>query len=314
MTEPILKTVPPAAGKADVLRVTWGGLIVNLLLTGLKLVAGFVGASQAVVADAFHSLSDLSTDVAVLVGVRYWSAPPDKTHPYGHGKIETIVTASIGLALAAVAAGIGYSALATLHEKDAGHPGWIAFAAAAVSIVTKEALYRWTVRVGRRAKSPAVVANAWHHRSDALSSVPAAAAVAVAVFFPSWSFVDHVGALVVAMFILQAAWAIIKPTLGQLVERSASTDVRDRIERIVLDTPAVRSTHAIRARYVGSGLQVDLHIQVEPQMSVLDGHEVARQVRRRLTEQGPDVTDVIVHLEPYLPDGADAGTPARKEE
>ena len=310
--------MPPSdpAGQDDhgIRRVTWVGLVVNVLLSAGKLLAGWAGASQAVVADAFHSFSDLSTDVAVLVGVRYWTAPADKTHPYGHGKIETIVTASIGLALAIVAAGIGYNALATLHDQDAARPKGVAFLAAVASILLKELLYRWTVVVGRRAKSPAVVANAWHHRSDALSSVPAAAAVAVAIFVPTWGFIDHVGAIVVSLFILRAAWTITAPALGELAERSASGDVRDQIERIVLDTPAVRSTHAIRARYVGSGLQVDLHIQVDPQMSVLDGHEVARQVRRRLTDQGPDVTDVIVHLEPYLPDGANAGTPARKEE
>ena len=310
MTSP--ETISPVSESTrlhhrDIRRVTWVGLLVNLALGVGKLLAGLAGASQAVVADAFHSFSDLSTDVAVLIGMRYWSAPADKSHPYGHGKIETIVTASIGLALAVVAGGIGYNALATLQHQDVARPGGVAFLAAVASIVLKELLYRWTVVVGRRAKSPAVIANAWHHRSDALSSVPAAAAVAVAIFFPTWSFIDHVGAIVVSLFILQAAWTITAPALGQLADRSASADVRRQIERIVLDTPAVRSTHAIRSRYVGSGLQVDLHIQVDPEMSVLDGHEVARSVRRRLTEQGPDVTDVIVHIEPDLSRNADAG-------
>ena len=156
------------------------GLLGNVATSALKFVAGFIGSSQAVVADAVHSLSDTVTDIAILVGVKYWSAPADDCHPYGHRRIEAMVTAAIGMALAVVAFGIGYNAIATVREEHLEPPGWIAFLGAMVSIVVKEVIYRWTTSVGRRAKSSAVLANAWHHRSDALSSIPAALAVVLA--------------------------------------------------------------------------------------------------------------------------------------
>ena len=284
---------------AEVLRVTWVGLGANIALSILKLAAGIIGRSQAIVADGVHSLSDSSTDVAILVGVRYWTQPPDEEHPHGHRRIETVVTVFIGVLLAAVAAGLTYNALATLHERDAGSPGVIAFAAALVSIVSKEMLYRWNLSVGKRIKSPAVIANAWHHRSDALSSIPAALAVAGAAVSPSWSFLDHVGAVVVSLFILQAAWRIAWPALGQLVDTGATRMDRERIRTIALGTDGVEMVHAIRTRHIGSGLQVDLHILVDGRLTVREGHDISRAVKQRLLSEGPDVVDVVVHLEPY---------------
>lgn len=283
---------------AAVRRVTLVGLATNVALSGLKFAGGILGHSQAVVADAVHSLSDSATDLVVLVGVRYWSRPPDEAHPHGHRRIETVVTASIGVILAAVAAGLAYNALATLPARHANPPGWIAFAAAVLSIVSKEVLYRWTVRRGKRLRSSAVVANAWHHRSDGLSSVPAALAVAGAALHPAWSFLDHVGAVVVSLFILQAAWRITWPALGQLVDAGASRKERERIRDIVLATSGVGRLHALRTRYVGAGLQVDLHILVDGQLTVRQGHDISETVKRRLLDQEPDVVDVLVHIEP----------------
>jgi cation diffusion facilitator family transporter len=286
---------------AQVRWVTWVGLVINLMLSALKLTAGIVGASQAVVADAIHSLSDGVTDVAILVGVRYWSKPPDAEHPHGHRRIETLVTGMIGLLLAGVAVGLVYNALVTLREKHGAPPGWIAFAAAVVSIISKELLYRWTIMMGRRIKSPAVIANAWHHRSDGLSSIPAAVAVAAAALSPGWSFLDHVGALVVSVFILQAAWSIMAPALGQLIDTGVSKDARDRIRSVALAVDGVKLVHAIRTRHVGSGVQVDLHVKVDGDMTVRKGHDISEVVKRHLIADGPDVVDVIVHLEPYEP-------------
>jgi cation diffusion facilitator family transporter len=239
------------------------------------------------------------------VGARYWYRPADESHPYGHRRIETLVTTILGGSLVVVAAGIGYQAISTYAEPDAGPPGWIAFAAAALAIVTKEMIYRATIAVGKRIKSSALSANAWHHRSDALSSIPAAAAVAAAALDPSLAFLDHVGALVVAVFILQAAWKIMTPALRQLVDAGAPKEDRESIMKIALDTEGVELVHAVRTRYVGSGLQVDLHVKVDPEMSVRDGHRIAEEVTKRLTAEGPDVLDVVVHTEPYEP-GDDA--------
>ncbi len=289
-------------------RITLIGLVLNVVLTSFKFVAGILGHSQAVLADGVHSLSDMLTDLMILVGTRYWYRPADESHPYGHRRIETLVTTILGVSLVAVGAGIGYHAIASYKEEHAVPPGWIAFAAAALSIVTKEIIYRWTIAVGRRIKSSALSANAWHHRSDALSSIPAAAAVAAAALKPSLVFLDHVGAIVVAIFILQAAWKIMSPALGQLVDAGAPKEARERIREIALATEGVRLVHAVRTRYVGSGLQVDLHVKVDPEMPVREGHRIAEDVTRRLLALGPDVFDVVVHTEPYG-GGDDASEP-----
>lgn len=280
-------------------RVTWLGLAANLFLSVFKLLAGIAGGSQAVVADAVHSFSDSSTDVAILVGVRYWAQPPDETHPHGHGRIETLVTTFIGIMLAAVGLALIYNALATLHERVGASPGWIAFAAALVSIVCKELLFRWNLAVGRRIRSCALVANAWHHRSDALSSVPVALAVAGAAISPSWAFLDHVGAVVVSLFIFQAAWRITFPALERLVDVGASRREREVIQEIAADTHGVRAIHALRTRHIGAGLQLDLHILVDGDMTVRRGHDISEAVKERLLALGPEVVDVVVHLEPY---------------
>jgi cation diffusion facilitator family transporter len=282
----------------DVRKITWIGLIVNILMSALKLTVGIVGSSQAVVADAVHSMSDITTDVAVLVGVRYWSLPPDEGHPYGHRRIEAIVTVGIGALLGAVGILIAYNGIASVRDEHIRQPGLIALAGALLSIVTKEILYRWTLAVGRRTGSSAVRANAWHHRSDALSSIPAALAVGVAAIKPGLSFVDHVGAVVVAMFILDASWRIMKPALAELSDRGAPGDVIARIGEVAASTDEVLNVHAVRTRRMGPGVMVDLHITVDGKMSVTHGHYVSELVKRRIKGEVAGVIDVVVHLEP----------------
>jgi cation diffusion facilitator family transporter len=284
---------------SEIRRVTLVGLVINVALSALKFAAGILGNSQAVLADAVHSLSDTATDVAVLVGVKFWSKPPDECHPYGHRRIEFLVTIFIGLLLAVVALGLSYNALATLHEVQTRPPGAIAFFAAVVSIISKELLYRWTITKGREIKSTALIANAWHHRSDGLSSIPAAVAVAGAALVPRLSFLDHLGAIVVSMFILQAAWKIVRPSVEQLVDRGAPEEICRGIEQLAFATPGVQDVHAIRTRHIGSGIEVDLHVLVDPTLSVEEGHEISEEVKRRLIEYVSDVVDVVVHLEPY---------------
>jgi len=282
----------------SVRNITWLGLFVNLLLTVFKLIVGFIGQSQAVVADAFHSLSDMATDFAVLFGVRYWEAPADQDHPYGHHRIQTLITLSIGLALVAVALGIGYNALVTLREKHLSHPGWIALSGPLLSIILKEFIYRRTVRIGLATKSPAVVANAWHHRSDGLSSIPALIAVLLSALNPAWGYFDHIGAVAVSLFILKVSWDIIKPELQELTEHAASQRELDEIRSILQNLNEIHSYHKIRTRKMGAAILVDLHIQVDPRLSVLQGHEISKKVKNALIEKGPNIIDVIVHLEP----------------
>jgi len=283
---------------AAVRRITWIGLVANVLLAAAKITAGLVGRSQAVLADGVHSLTDMATDIAILVGVRYWSAPADEDHPYGHQRIETLVTVGIGLSLASVAVGLALHAIDLLHGGREGTPGWIALAAALLSIVSKEALYRWTVVVGRRIHSTAVIANAWHHRSDAISSLPAALAVGISLASPQWSFLDAVGAVVVCIFILQASWRILKPAVSELVDRAAPHPVRERLSSLAASVPGVLEVHGMRSRYSGSFLEIDLHVRVRGDLSVREGHEIAESVRRVLLEDGPRVKGVVVHLDP----------------
>ncbi len=284
-------------------RVTWAGLVGNVFLAAVKFLAGVVGRSQAVTADAVHSLSDTTTDLAILVGVRYWSAPADECHPHGHHRIETVVTVGIGFSLAAAALFLGYTALRSLREADHTTPGSIALVAALISIAGKEGLYRWTLAVGRRVKSSAMVANAWHHRSDALSSLPVAVTVGACLVDERWAFLDHVGAACVSLFILGAAWKIVRPALGELVDTAAPEEVRRRVTEIALETKGVKEVHAVRTRYAGSQLRVDLHVLVDAEMTVREGHEISGAVKHRLLAYGPDVIDVVVHLEPYGPGG-----------
>ena len=284
----------------DIKKVTWVGLFVNFILAAIKFIVGILGHSQAVVADAVHSISDMVTDIAVLVGVKYWSAPPDKDHPYGHWRIETIITGFIGLGLAAVAVGIGYNAIETLKDHCIETPKWIAIIGALVSIIVKELLYHWTVKIGRKVKSSALIANAWHHRSDALSSIPVLLAVGISVIKPEWAFVDHIGAIIVSLIILKVSWDIVFPALKKLSDSGASVKEKEQIRSLAMQVDGVKDAHAIRTRNVGRGLFVDMHVLVDGNISVSEGHSISEKVRDEIINKGPDVLDVVVHIEPYI--------------
>ena len=287
-----------AAREKTVRKVTWVGLLANLFLAGFKFIAGIIGKSQALIADAIHSLTDLTTDIAVIAGSHYWSRPPDDDHPYGHKRLETLVTVFIGVVLFAASIGIGWKAISTLQQKHASPPGWIALVAAFVSIICKEAIYRWTAIIGKRVKSPALAANAWHHRTDALSSLPVLVAVAGAKAFPSWSFLDRLGAVVVSIFILHASIKIIWPGVSELIDAGVPTETRKKIRALALKNEDVLQVHDIRTRYISSSIQVDLHIVVDGTITVREGHVIADDVRDRIIEEIPEVLDVIVHVDP----------------
>jgi cation diffusion facilitator family transporter len=283
---------------AYLLKVTAIGLVINVLLSAFKFLAGYYGRSQALIADSIHSLSDTTTDVALLIGVHYWSQPPDENHPYGHQRLETLVTVFIALVLIGAAVAIGWEAMRSLHVEHSEPPGLIAVVAAALSILIKETLYRWTAAAGRHVKSPALAANAWHHRTDAVSSLPVLVAVGGSLVFPSWSFLDHVGAVVVSIFILHAASGIIWPALRELVDSGAPSEIRKAINDIARQNSGVEQVHGIRTRYVSSSIQVDLHIVVDGALAVREGHEIAEDVRKRIIQDIEQVVDVIIHVDP----------------
>lgn len=283
--------------------ITVWGLVSNLCLSGMKFTTGILANSQALVADGVHSLSDSTTDIAILIGAPIWSAPADAEHPYGHGRIETLITAFIGLVLGIVGLALIYNAITTFQEPHLKNPGWAAFVIACVSIIIKESLYQWTMRVAKNYRSTALMANAWHHRSDGLSSVPVALVVLGTKIHPSWTFLDHIGAVVVSLLILQAAWKIIWPALRQLSDAGASLAEQKELYSLVMAIDGVKDVHALRTRNIGTGLQVDLHLQVDPNLSVREGHVMAGIVKSRLLAEGEDVVDVLIHIEPYEAEG-----------
>jgi cation diffusion facilitator family transporter len=283
-----------------VLKVTWIGFAGNLILSILKGIGGYLGHSHAVMADAVHSLTDIVSDIAILIGARYWSKPADDTHPHGHRRIETVVTVGIGILLFLIATSMAVDGLRNIQSPEATPPGWIAFWAAFISLVVKEGLYRYTYEAGEKIRSIALIANAWHHRSDALGSIPVLIAVLVAKLKPGWEFVDSVGEVLVSILIFQAAFKIIIPGLNKLVDGGAPEEKLTHIEELVLCTEGVKSFHKLRTRYVGShSLAIDLHIQVEGELSVTEGHDICGAAKARILKGIPEVVDVIVHLEPF---------------
>jgi len=294
-----VKESPSAEEKVQVVRrITFAGLLADVAIAVAKAVAGVLFSSQALVADAVHSASDLVTDLAVVFSVRYWVAPADENHPYGHGKIEALVTLFISVALAFAAWELARNAVAALLRGETeALPGAVALVVALASIVLKEILFVLTRSAARRAKSTALEANAWHHRSDALSSIPVAAAVAVVWMFPSLWWVDAVGALIVSVFIVHVAWKLARPALQEMTDAQIE-DKAAAVAAVAAGVPGVRGVHKARARRYGSMFQADIHVQVDGALSVVEGHEIGHAVKEAVVAAGLDVDDVVVHVEP----------------
>lgn len=286
-------------------RVTWVGFGLNLVLTAFKLFAGVVGHSGAMVADAMHSLSDFATDIVVLVGFRFVSKPADRGHDYGHGKYETLATAVIGGALLLAGASILWGgACKVWHSIKGGHleaPGGIALVAALVSIVTKEWLYRYTVATGKRINSQAVIANAWHHRSDAFSSIGTMLGIGGAlVLGEKWHILDPLAAVVVSVFIIKVAIDISSGSIKELMEESLSDEVEGEILRIVAAFQGVTHPHNLRTRRIGMDIAVDLHIRVDGDMRVEDAHEITSGIEREIRGRFGPSTFISIHIEPAI--------------
>lgn len=285
--------------ESNVRKITFIGLLINIFLFIIKLILGIFGQSQALTADAFHSLSDFTTDFSIIFGVKLWSKPPDERHPYGHRRIETIVTIIIGVILIIAAVSLGYNAILSLKGAPQGPPQFIAFIGAVISIISKELLYRWTIKTGKKEKSPALIANAWHHRTDALSSIPVGVAILVTLIDEKLAFLDQLTALVVSIFILYAAYKLIKPSLLEIIGTGFSEKNKNLVQSLILSIKEIRSVHGIRSRQMGSGWFVDLHIQLDAEITVEEAHKVVESVKDILLEKGPDIIDVMVHVEPY---------------
>ncbi|MBR4836896.1 MAG: cation transporter [Bacteroidales bacterium] len=288
----------------EIYKVTLIGSAVNMFLLVFKFVAGILAHSGAMIADATHSLSDFITDIIVLVFVKLGNRPKDKSHDYGHGKYETLALTIIGLALMAVAIGIivnGSTKIAFwLRGGTLEEPGILAFWAAIVSIVMKEAVYRYSIIKARKLDSKAVEANAWHHRSDALSSIGTAVGIGGAIFFgDKWEILDPIASVVVGAFIVKVAFGLLKDGIGDLLEQSLPDKVEDEIIQLVNELPGVNAPHNLRTRRIGNHYAIEIHIMMDGDITLREAHDKATEVEELLRKQYGDETHVAVHVEPF---------------
>ena len=290
---------------AAIRRVTYIGMVGNILLSGLKVAVGLLAGSMGLVADGIHSLSDCLTDVAVILGVHLGSKKPDPEHPYGHGRLETFSTAFIAIILIGVGGGMIYHAslaIARMHREEMETVTISSFVIgiALLSVVLKEALYQWTRRVAVQTHSTALYANAWHHRSDALSSVAVViGALAVKFGYPHG---DQLAAIAVGLMIILVGVKVFGGCLHELSERAADEQTVEKITSILESESRIRQWHRLRTRSVGREIFIDLHILVDPELNITEAHEISDTLERDLHQQITRPVNVIVHVEPDLPE------------
>ncbi len=287
----------------EILRVTLWGSACNALLTAFKFVAGFLSGSAAMIADAVHSLSDFLTDIVVLVFVRISGKPQDESHDYGHGKFETLASLFIGMALIAAAIGIIANGARQIALCISGEtlqvPGAIALWAALISIAVKELLYQYTRRSGRRLESQALVANAWHHRSDALSSIAAAVGIGCALLFgEKWAVLDPVASVVVGAMLVKVAVELFKESILELTDSSLSAEMEKEIHDIICECPGVVEPHNLRTRRIGKETAIEVHVRMAGDMQLNDAHDKVSDIEKRLRERFGAGTFVTIHMEP----------------
>lgn len=279
-------------------RITWIGAGANAVLIVMKFIAGVMGNSQALIADAVHSVSDFFTDAVVLLGLRFGRKPPDADHHFGHARIETMASAVVGISLIAVAFYLGYRAALNVYMHVENHPTWLALAGAAVSIAVKEALYQYTVIVGKRIRSQAVIANAWHHRSDAFSSVAVFIGVGGALIKPGWHVLDAYAALLVSFFIAKVGSEVLWGALREMADTAPRKEVLDKIGVCVREVPGIQEMHDLKVRSIGGIYYIQVHIVVDKNMSVARSHQILNEARKCLHRDMNNIGEIIVHVDP----------------
>lgn len=283
--------------------VTLTGSAVNAVLIILKFIAGILGRSSAMVADAVHSLSDFVSDLIVLIFIKIAGKPQDKGHDYGHGKFETLATLIIGLLLIGAGIGLMVNGIETVIRSLGGEvlerPTLLALIVAIVSIASKEWLFRLTRSVGKKVNSQAVMANAWHHRSDAISSLGTLIGIAGAMFLGErWRILDPIAAIVVSILIIKSGCDIVKPCIGELLEASLPEEKEKEIERLVLGVPGIEAIHHLRTRRIGNGIAVDFHAKMDGALTLAEAHEYATAAENAIRHEFGDNSIINIHMEP----------------
>jgi len=284
-------------------QVTWTGAAINVVLSFAKIMAGFAGKSSAMIADGIHSLSDLITDVIVIVFFRISDAEKDEGHPYGHGKFETFSTFLIALILFGVGLWIFYEGTAkivsVINGQSLPQPQMIALWAALISIVCKEGLYQYTLQVGKQIKSQSIIANAWHHRTDAFSSIGVAIGIGGAIFLgDTWVILDPVAGVIVSFFILKMAVELSLPSIQELMEASLPPETVKEIESLIMQDSEIKSFHKLRTRKIGDVYVIDVHIQLSRTISLVQAHNIAGALSCRIREAFGSRTQINIHTEP----------------
>ena len=278
-------------------KVTLVGALVNIVLSVVKILFGYIGQSQALIADGVHSLSDLATDALVIIAAKHSSKDADDEHPYGHGRIETLMTVVLGIFLILVACGIMVDSARRILEPDLlWHPGWLALWIGVLSILAKEALYHYTVRAANKVRSKILHANAWHHRSDAISSI--LVVVGIGGTLMGFEYLDAVASVALGLFVLKIGWDLSLQGTRELVDTALEPELVESINEAILKVDGVRELHSLRTRRMGGDALVDVHILVDPKLSVSEGHFIGEAVHGQLLQQIEDVTDVMVHIDP----------------
>ncbi|MEN6577071.1 MAG: cation diffusion facilitator family transporter [Phycisphaerales bacterium] len=287
------------AAARQIRSVTYLGAVINIVLAAIKLIIGLAVSSLAMIADAIHSLSDLATDVAVIVG-SYWGAKkPDLSHPYGHGRIETFCAIFVAIVLVAVGGFMMYEATLSIARNETTAAHWGILAGALLSIVAKEWLYWVTQKVARRLHSPAVYANAWHHRSDAFSSV--AVLIGYVAMVVGFDHGDQVAAIVVGVMIVFVGVKVVADSLVELTEGSVDPETVEHVKSVINADPAIRQWHRLRTRTVGREVFLDVHILVDPELNIAAAHDVSERLEEALDRQISRPVNITVHIEPDLP-------------
>ncbi len=282
---------------AESRKVTVVGAVVNVLLSVIKILAGWLGSSHALIADGIHSLSDLATDVMVLLAAKHGAKEADEEHPYGHGRIETLATVALGVVLILVALGIGFDALSRMFEPQRLLvPGMLALWTAIVSVLAKEALYHYTVRVAKKLRSNLLRANAWHHCSDAVSSIVVVAGVIGSM--AGLTYLDAVASVAVAVMVAKIGWELGWHSVHELIDKGLDQEDVENIRAKIMEVDGVLAMHQLRTRRMGGNALVDVHVLVSPTISVSEGHRIGQEVLSRLHDEVEEVVDVTVHIDP----------------
>lgn len=290
--------IPPATRAGEGLRVTYLGAALDILLFLLKLLVGFAGNSRAMVADAVHSLSDVVTDVIVVWGLLAGSRPSDECHHYGHAKLELMAELVLGAILIITGLGIAFDSIRAVLGGVVKTPSFFVLTVAALSVISKEALFWVTIRVGRKTGIPSLVANAWNHRSDGLTSAGILLGVGLAIYYPKLVLIDALIGILVGAVIIHMGLKIGWEAASKLVDTAPSRVFLSRMEEMILKVPRTRSVRNLKVRYVGHLVALEVHLGLDPEMSVHESHEVAKNVKHRIMERDQRVFDVVVHVEP----------------